>query len=196
VAPGDVLFELEHNGRVIGGLNPESTEKVAEFYVRFVKGELHKTDARTAERYKLSENACRHKQGIAFVNKLSVSWDANENHQAGWCAERILSVCGEFTHKTGTEPAVACMGLAYKPDTGDLRESFAMDVASRIIGNAQIDVLAVEPNINDHRSFKLEKCRTAYQKADIIVWLVRHKEFVSVPKENKKIEIDFCGVRK
>jgi UDP-N-acetyl-D-mannosaminuronic acid dehydrogenase len=108
----------------------------------------------------------------------------------------VLAACGEFTHKTGTEPVVACMGLAYKPDTDDLKESFAMGVASRIIGRAQVDVLAVEPNIRSHKSFKLEKYRTAYKEADIVVWLVRHKEFLKLPKDDRKIELDFCGVRK
>jgi UDP-N-acetyl-D-mannosaminuronic acid dehydrogenase len=196
IGPGNILFELEHSNRVIGGLNPESGEKAAEFYAYCVKGEIHKTDARTAERYKLGENAYRHKQRIAFANKLSVSWNDKDNHQVDWCANRILATCNEFSHKTGTEPIVACMGLAYKPDTDDLRKSFAKDVTSQIIGNAQVDVLAAEPNIKTHDFFKLEKYRTTYQKADIVMWLVRHKEFVDMPKDDGKIEIDFCGVRK
>jgi UDP-N-acetyl-D-mannosaminuronic acid dehydrogenase len=79
VGAGDILFELEHGSRVIGGLNPESAEKAAAFYAQFVKGELRKTDARTAERYKLGENTYKHKQRIAFARKLSVSWDDNDN---------------------------------------------------------------------------------------------------------------------
>ncbi|MDR0301350.1 MAG: UDP-N-acetyl-D-mannosamine dehydrogenase, partial [Treponema sp.] len=61
IMPGNILFDLENNDRIIGGVNTESTEKAAEFYAHFVKGELHKTDARTAERYKLGENAYKHK---------------------------------------------------------------------------------------------------------------------------------------
>lgn len=46
VLPGNVIYELVHNDRVIGGLNPESTEKAVEFYSQFVQGKLHKTNAR------------------------------------------------------------------------------------------------------------------------------------------------------
>ena len=49
VLPGNVIYELVHNDRVIGGINPESTEKAIGFYSRFVKGTLHKTNAKTAE---------------------------------------------------------------------------------------------------------------------------------------------------
>ncbi len=49
VLPGNVIYELVHNDRVIGGINKESTEKAIGFYSRFVKGTLHKTNAKTAE---------------------------------------------------------------------------------------------------------------------------------------------------
>ena len=71
VLPGKILYELEHNDRVIGGINPESTKKAKEFYALFVKGELHETDARTAEMCKLVENAYRD-VNIAFANELSL----------------------------------------------------------------------------------------------------------------------------
>lgn len=69
VLPGNVLYELENNDRVIGGINPESSEKAIEFYSVFVKGKLHKTNARTAEMCKLTENSSRDAQ-IAFANEL------------------------------------------------------------------------------------------------------------------------------
>jgi UDP-N-acetyl-D-mannosaminuronic acid dehydrogenase len=71
VLPGNVLYELEHNDRVIGGLNSESADKAAEFYKCFVRGALHKTNARTAEMCKLTENSSRDVQ-IAFANELSM----------------------------------------------------------------------------------------------------------------------------
>src|SRR5690606_17373187 len=46
VLPGNVMYELVHNDRVIGGVDAESTEKAVAFYKQFVKGELHKTNAR------------------------------------------------------------------------------------------------------------------------------------------------------
>jgi UDP-N-acetyl-D-mannosaminuronic acid dehydrogenase len=250
VLPGNVLYELEHNDRVIGGLNPESSDKAAEFYGWFVKGTLHKTNARTAEMCKLVENSSRDVQ-IAFANELSMIceksginvWDLIElankhprvkilhpgcgvgghciavdpwfivsdfpeqaqvikraretnDYKADWCAKKVLETCEQFIHKTEREPVVACMGLAFKPDIDDLRESPAKYIASRIISEAKAEVLVVEPNIKQHKTFNLVVYQEAYQKADIVVWLVRHKEFMNIPVDNKKIELDFCGVRK
>ena len=74
VLPGNVIYELVHNDRVIGGLNPESTDKAFEFYSQFVQGTLHKTNCRTAEMCKLTENSSRDVQ-IAFANELSLICD-------------------------------------------------------------------------------------------------------------------------
>jgi UDP-N-acetyl-D-mannosaminuronic acid dehydrogenase len=88
------------------------------------------------------------------------------------------------------------MGLAFKPDIDDLRESPAKYITSRIISEANTDVLVAEPNIKSHKTFNLAPYREAYKKADIVVWLVRHKEFVNMPVAAGKIELDFCGIRK
>ena len=74
VLPGNVIHELVHNDRVIGGINEQATEAAIEFYKIFVKGELHKTNARTAEMCKLTENSSRDVQ-IAFANELSLICD-------------------------------------------------------------------------------------------------------------------------
>jgi UDP-N-acetyl-D-mannosaminuronic acid dehydrogenase len=74
VLPGNVLHELIHNDRSIGGIDQISTEKAIDFYGLFVKGELHKTNARTAEMCKLTENSSRDVQ-IAFANELSLICD-------------------------------------------------------------------------------------------------------------------------
>lgn len=252
VLPGNVLFELENNDRVIGGINDESSEKAIEFYSQFVKGKLHKTNARTAEMCKLTENSSRDSQ-IAFANELSIICDkaginvwelielANKHprvnilqpgcgvgghciavdpwfivsdfpeqahiikraretndYKADWCANRVIDACIDFIAKTGHEPVVACMGLAFKPDIDDLRESPAKYITSRIISEARADVLVVEPNVVNHKSFNISNYQDAYGKADIVIWLVRHKEFLTMPinNNNNKIELDFCGVRK
>lgn len=88
------------------------------------------------------------------------------------------------------------MGLAFKPDIDDLRESPAKYIVSRIITESRADVLIVEPNIASHPSFNLTDGNEAYAKADIIVWLVRHTPFLSIAKDANKIELDFCGIRK
>ena len=74
VLPGNVIYELEHNDRAIGGINEASTERAVQFYRHFVKGELHKTNSKTAEMCKLVENSSRDVQS-AFANELSMSCD-------------------------------------------------------------------------------------------------------------------------
>ena len=74
VLPGNVMYELVHNDRVIGGINEESTKKAIAFYQNYVKGQLHPTNARTAEMCKLVENSSRDVQ-IAFANELSLICD-------------------------------------------------------------------------------------------------------------------------
>ena len=70
VIPGKILQELKNNDRIIGGTRPEATEKSAELYARFVKAELLKTDATTAEMCKLMENTYRD-VNIALANALA-----------------------------------------------------------------------------------------------------------------------------
>ena len=71
VLPGNIIYELENNDRVVGGINQKSTEAALEFYSKFVTGNIHKTNSRTAEMCKLTENASRDNQ-IAFANELSM----------------------------------------------------------------------------------------------------------------------------
>ncbi|WP_418697136.1 UDP-N-acetyl-D-mannosamine dehydrogenase [Bacteroides sp.] len=250
VLPGNTLYELVHNDRVIGGITPASTDKAVEFYSAFVQGKLHRTNARTAEMCKLTENSSRDSQ-IAFANELSMICDkaginvwelielANKHprvnilqpgcgvgghciavdpwfivsdypeqaqlikraretndYKADWCANKVLECCQHFVEQNECEPIVACMGLAFKPNIDDLRESPAKYIASRIVSESRADVLIVEPNITSHPSFHLTDYREAYAKADIIVWLVRHTPFVELPRDAAKQELDFCGVRK
>lgn len=251
VLPGNVIYELENNDRVIGGINPVSSEKAAAFYSLFVKGALHQTDARTAEMCKLTENCSRDVQ-IAFANELSIICEQNginvwelialankhprvnilqpgcgvgghciaidpwfivsdypeqaniikqaretNDYKADWCAKKVIDTCHAFEIQNNREPVVACMGLAFKPNIDDLRESPAKYITSRILSEARAEVLVVEPNITTHKTFSLVNYNDAYQQADIIVWLVRHKEFLTLPqKDSKKVELDFCGILK
>lgn len=249
VLPGNIIHELVNNDRVIGGLNAESTEKAAAFYAQFVKGTSHKTNTRTAEMCKLTENSSRDVQ-IAFANELSIICDkaginvwklielANKhprvnilqpgsgvgghciavdpyfitadfpmesqiigkareinNYKAFWCSEKTQQVIKEFEVTKGREPVVALMGLAFKPNIDDLRESPAKYIVTRVMqayNNA--DFLIVEPNIEDHKVFKLTGYQEAYEKADIVVFLVAHNQFKTLAWNEEKIILDFAGV--
>ena len=70
VLPGQILFELVNNNRIIGGIDRKSAEKIKKLYQTFVKGEIYFTDTATAEMCKIVENTYRD-VNIAFVNELS-----------------------------------------------------------------------------------------------------------------------------
>jgi UDP-N-acetyl-D-mannosaminuronic acid dehydrogenase len=87
------------------------------------------------------------------------------------------------------------MGLAFKPNIDDLRESPAKYIVSRVISETRADVLVVEPNIDSHISFNLSPADSAYDNADIVIWLVKHNAFLDIKVNFSKIELDFCGIR-
>jgi UDP-N-acetyl-D-mannosaminuronic acid dehydrogenase len=109
-----------------------------------------------------------------------------------WVIEKINSAISSFKGS----PTIAFMGLAFKPDIDDLRESPAIEVAEHFTKIYKGDVFVVEPNVKKHSGFSLTDFTDAYRSADIIVFLVAHKEFKSLPVDATKVELDFCGVRK
>ena len=249
VLPGNVMHELVENDRVIGGVDEASTQKAISFYKEYVKGELHATNARTAEMCKLVENSSRDVQ-IAFANELSLICDkadinvwelinlANKhprvnilqpgcgvgghciavdpyfivsdypmeskiigtarevnNYKSFWCAEKIQNEKLQFELKHGRKPKTALMGLAFKPNIDDLRESPAKYIAQKVLQNSNNEEhFIVEPNIKSHSVYKLTDYKPAIKKADIIVFLVGHKEFVGMDIRKEKVVLDFCGV--
>lgn len=251
VLPGNVIYELVHNDRVIGGIDEESTEKAMEFYRQFVKGKLHRTNCKTAEMCKLTENSSRDVQ-IAFANELSLICDkaginvwelinlANKhprvnilqpgcgvgghciavdpyfitadfpmeskliaqareinNYKSFWCAEKVQNEMLKFELSHHRKPCVAMMGLAFKPNIDDLRESPAKYIVTKVMQSCNnANILVVEPNIETHNVFKLTDYKEAYNKADIVVMLVAHDSFKTLPYSDNKVILDFCGIYK
>ena len=244
------MHELVNNDRVIGGINDVSTKKAVSFYKKFVSGNIHSTNAKTAEMCKLVENSSRDVQ-IAFANELSLICDkanidvwelislANKhprvnilspgsgvgghciavdpyfissnypleskiiatarevnNYKSFWCVEKIEKTIVEFELLNNKKPKVALMGLAFKPDIDDLRESPALYISKRIChGKNDSNKIVVEPNIIEHQLFNLSSFELAIKNADIIVFLVAHKEFKDFKsRDDSQIILDFCGV--
>lgn len=252
VLPGNVIFELVNNDRVIGGIDDASADAAAEFYGKFVSGQLHKTNCRTAEMCKLVENSSRDVQ-IAFANELSMIcekaginvWELislanrhprvnilqpgcgvgghciavdpyfissafpNEakiiaqarsinNYKSEWCVEKAKNAILSFELENGKKPQVALMGLAFKPNIDDLRESPAMKIAKHLVAEMpDVKFNIVEPNISSHPDFDIVDFQTAFEQSDIVVYLTAHKQFFMLPQEaNDKLILDFCGVIK
>ena len=118
------------------------------------------------------------------------------NYKSFWCAEKIQSTKLKFQIEFGREPSIALMGLAFKPNIDDLRESPAKYIVQKVLQNANNEAhYVVEPNIEDHKVFKLTNYKLAAQKADIIVFLVAHDEFKSLAISKTKEVLDFCGIK-
>jgi len=98
VLPGNIMHELVHNDRVIGGVDEVSTQIAIKFYKKYIKGDLYPTNARTAEMCKLVENSSRDVQ-IAFANELSLICTETRMWSRGtlYCC-RSLFYCCRFSY--------------------------------------------------------------------------------------------------
>ena len=68
--PGRTLQEMIYNSRIIGGYDHDSTDQATSLYQTFVRGEIYRTETRTAEFVKLMENTCRD-VNIALANEFA-----------------------------------------------------------------------------------------------------------------------------
>ena len=130
-------------------------------------------------------------------SKLIAQARETNNHKADWCAGQIMGQMLRFEKENGRKPVVALMGLAFKPNIDDLRESPAMEIAKKVseaVDSKQL--LVVEPNIKSHSQFALTDYQKAYDTADIVVFLVNHKQFAALNYRKDVKVIDFCGVFK
>jgi UDP-N-acetyl-D-mannosaminuronic acid dehydrogenase len=109
-----------------------------------------------------------------------------------WVMEKIQLAIAQHltvhTDKTVKDVTVACMGLAFKPDIDDLRESPAALISRKIADTHPGKVLGVEPNIDIlpaqwNTKMILTSIDGALFNADVIVVLVDHKEFKEIPHE-------------
>lgn len=116
-------------------------------------------------------------------------------YKTEWVIEKIKNEALAFEIRNKRKPIVAAMGLAFKPNIDDLRESPALFVAEQLKESA-IDLLEVEPNLNNGKRKGTVHYKEAVQKADILVFLVAHKVFKSLDIAKDKLILDFCGVIK
>lgn len=239
ILPGQMLFELVRNDRIIGGLTARCTARARALYEIFVQGTLYETSSGTAELVKLLENAYRD-VNIAFANEVSVlcdrlgldAWEAislanrhprvnilnpgpgvgghciavdpwflisaappltqlmraardTNNAKPHFVLEKIRSRMQHFS-----DPVVACLGLSYKPDVDDIRESPAIEIVSHLAREGTGKVLVVEPHLDalpavlaDYANVEMATLDDALDRADVIALLVAHKKFSTVSHE-------------
>lgn len=245
VLPGNILHELIHNDRVIGGLTPEAATAAQSFYQSFCQGQILTTDARTAELCKLTENAFRD-VNLAFANELSMLCPdlgvnvrelihlANHhprvnilqpgcgvgghciavdpwfiasavpdrspllqtarqvnNYKPQWVVDQVVAAAQDFAAVHQRQPIIACLGLAFKPNVDDLRGSPALEITQHLQTLGYM-ILPVEPNLKSHPTLDLIPWSLALDKADLLLFLVGHREFHGLNLQ--KPCLNFCGI--
>ncbi len=253
VLPGRIMTELVTNDRIVGGVTPAAAARAANLYAVFCRGEVHLTDARTAELAKLVENSFRD-VNIAFANELSLICDrlhvdvwelielANKHPRVnilspgpgvgGHCIavdpwfivsaapmeSRLIRTAREVNDGKPShvvqrvaehaarfrDPVIALLGLAFKADIDDLRESPALQIAAEVAGTVPgARLLAVEPHIEQLPaglasldSVRLTTAEEALDVADIVVLLVDHQQFRSIDPATlaEKVVVDTRGL--
>ena len=251
VLPGNMLYELRHNDRIIGVPQEQTGHILKAVYSSIVTdGNIYITEDKTAEFCKLVENTYRD-VNIAFANELSMICDkmginvwelinlANKHprvnimkpgpgvgghciavdpwfivdrvpeqariirtcretneYKTDWVIEKIdEKIQTEFGHKDGIK--VGILGLTYKPDIDDLRESPALKIA-RILQKKGYHVLGCEPNISQEKhlsGIELLDFPHIIETANFFVLAVSHSEFKShVPEIIHKPVFDCVGI--
>ena len=227
VLPGRILVELVENDRIIGGQTPAAAEAGAKLYRTFVQGQIHLTDATTAEMAKLMENTFRD-VNIALANEFArVAEEVGINvHDAirlannhprvdilqpgpgvgGHCIAvdpwfivhaapnqaRIIRTAREINDEQPhlivaaisdavsdiSSPVVAVLGLAYKPNVDDVRESPSIEVASLLLKKGyDLRLHDTHAKSLPDRMVLTSDIKNALLDADLVVILTHHDEY-------------------
>lgn len=113
------------------------------------------------------------------------------DHKPEWVLERVRKKAAKFKN-----PVIGCLGLAFKADVDDLRESPAMDIVKHLQQENVGKLLVCEPNLKSHPEFDLMSASEVIGEADIVLLLVDHKSFRKIKAADlkEKIVIDTRGV--
>jgi len=165
VLPGNVMHELVHNDRVIGGVDENSTRKAISFYSSFVNGALYATNSKTAEMCKLVENASRDVQ-IAFANELSLICD-----KAGIDVWELIELANKHPRVNILQPGCGVGGHCIAVDPYFIKAHFPLE--SKLIGTAR--------EINNYKAYWcIEKIQN-----EILKFELQHK---------RKPVVALCGL--
>ena len=108
-----------------------------------------------------------------------------------WVVGRVKKCADKFK-----DPVIACLGLAFKADVDDLRESPAFSIVKQLESENVGQLLVCEPNLSSHPDFDLCTVEAAIEQADIVLVLVDHSRFksISAAELSAKVVIDTRGV--
>ena len=119
---------------------------------------------------------------------IKLAREVNLN-KTSWVFNQIKDKADEIKRKRNKKAKIACLGLTFKPNIDDLRESPAIEIITKLHAN-DYETFAVEPNIQNHQTFKLISLEKAISDCDILAILVEHDEFKEL--KNNKVHKDLC----
>ncbi len=115
-----------------------------------------------------------------------------------WVVDKVNIEINKLKTEGIKKPIVALLGLAFKPDIDDLRESPAVHIAREMLDTNSAEVLLVEPNISELpkslTAGQLISLEQALEQADIIAVLVGHSQFKAVRISDDKPVVDAVGI--
>jgi UDP-N-acetyl-D-mannosaminuronic acid dehydrogenase len=117
--------------------------------------------------------------------RLTAVARAVNDHMPAHTADQIVATSRRFR-----DPRIACLGLSFKADVGDVRESPAVDITARIAAALpDVKILAVEPHLtslpgrlDDLGNVVLADAEHAIADSDVIALLVDHSCFRAIKK--------------
>jgi UDP-N-acetyl-D-mannosaminuronic acid dehydrogenase len=113
------------------------------------------------------------------------------DYKPSWVIEKVKRSADKFKH-----PVIGCLGLAFKANVDDLRESPALEIVSELIKADIGEILIAEPNLSKHSDYALLPYEEVVAKSDIVLLLVDHRQFTRLKAADlkEKILIDTRGI--
>jgi UDP-N-acetyl-D-mannosaminuronic acid dehydrogenase len=127
-----------------------------------------------------------------YSNLIRAAREVNDA-KPEWVVDRVRKCADKFKN-----PVIGCLGLAFKADVDDLRESPAFDIVKKIKAENIGELKVCEPNLSEHKDFELSRLEDVVFQSDILLLLVDHKQFQNLKASElgEKVVIDTRGVIK
>ena len=128
----------------------------------------------------------------SFPEKSRLIKSAREvnNYKTEWVIEKIKNQALQFELEYGRKPIIACLGLTYKADIDDTRESPALHIVKTLIKDG-LEVMAVDPHVESVTQIALVNLQEAILNCDLAVKLVDHKYFKELTNKEFNSIIEF-----